>query len=84
MSLARINCRAHGRALISVLLHAVDLKMDQQEYDRLYLYLRSAELPSGFTKNQKDSLKRKSKSFIIRDDALFFRDAKKGVELKVS
>ena len=58
--------------------------MDQQEYDRLLLYLRSAELPSGFTKNQKDSLKRKSKSFIIRDDALFFRDAKKGVELKVS
>ena len=47
--------------------------MDQQEYDRLFLYLRSAELPSGFTKNQKDSLKRKSKSFII--------DAKKGVEL---
>ena len=33
---------------------------------------------------QKDSLKRKSKSFIIRDDALFFKDAKKGVELKVS
>ena len=52
--------------------------MDQQEYDRLFLYLRSAELPSGFTKNQKDSLKRKSKS-----DALFFKDAKKGVELKV-
>ena len=33
---------------------------------------------------QKDSLKRKSKSFVIRDDALFFKDAKKGVELKVN
>ena len=56
------------------LLHAVDL--NRSTIDCFCIF--------GFTKNQKDSLKRKSKSFIIRDDALFFKDAKKGVELKVS
>jgi hypothetical protein len=35
------------------------------------------------TKNQKDSLRRKCRSFIIKDDALFFRDVKKGADFKV-
>ena len=57
--------------------------MDQREYDTLFSYVKKGEFPSNFTKNQKDSLRRKSKCFFIKDGVLFFRDKKKNADLKV-
>ena len=58
--------------------------MEQKQYDDLFSYIRTKEFPTGYSKTQKDSLRRKSKSFIIKDGLLFFRDKKKNADLQVS
>ena len=57
--------------------------MDQVEYDVLLGYLVTSRFPDGHTKNQKDVLRRKAKSFLVRDGLLYHRDKKRGVDLQV-
>ena len=58
--------------------------MEQVEHDLLYGYIREGNFPDNITKNKKDSLRRKSKSFVMKDDGLlYFRDKKKNLDLKV-
>lgn len=48
------------------------------------VYIRSQHFPPTFTKNQRDSLRRKSKSFIIQENGLLhYRDKKKDIDLQV-
>ena len=56
--------------------------MEQKKYDDLFSYVRKKNFPAEFTKIQRDNLRRKSKSFVIKDGLLFFRD-KKNVDLQV-
>ena len=56
--------------------------MEQKKYDDLFSYVRKKNFPADFTKIQRDNLRRKSKSFVIKDGLLFFRD-KKNVDLQV-
>ncbi len=58
--------------------------MEKKEYDRILDHLRSKTLPSCLSKNVKDSLRRKSKQFVIKDDLLYFKDVKRQVDLQVS
>ena len=45
-------------------------------------HVRKKNFPADFTKIQRDNLRRKSKSLVIKDGLLFFRD-KKNVDLQV-
>ena len=56
--------------------------MEQKKYDDLFSYVRKKNFPADFTKIQRDNLRRKLKSFVIKDGLLFFRD-KKNVDLQV-
>ena len=56
--------------------------MEQKKYDDLFSYVRKKNFPADFTKIQRDNLRRKSKSLVIKDGLLFFRD-KKNVDLQV-
>ena len=42
--------------------------MDQGQYDALLSFLRTGKFPEGLTKNERDSLRRKSKSFVVNDE----------------
>ena len=55
-------------------------KMEQAQYDRIVGYLRTGSFPSSMTKNEKDSLRRKSKNFVVKDGLLFYRDKKKSAD----
>ena len=57
--------------------------MEQKKYDDLFSYVRKKYFPADFNKTQRDNLRRKSKSFVIKDGLLFFRDKKKNVDLQV-
>ena len=57
--------------------------MDQGEYDVLVSYLRTGKFPDIFTKNKKYSLRRKSKSFLLKDGLLYHRDKKRDADLQV-
>jgi hypothetical protein len=57
--------------------------MEEEEYDRILSSLKTRVLPTGLTKNQKDSFRRKCKQFVVKDDALFYRDHKKHIDLQV-
>ena len=57
--------------------------MDQVEYDVLQSYLVTSRFPDDYTKNQKDALRRKAKSFLVKDGRLHRRDKKRGVDLQV-
>ena len=46
-------------------------------------HLRTGSFPSSMTKNEKDSLRRKEKNFVIKDGLLFYRDKKKVADLQV-
>ena len=46
-------------------------------------HVRKKNFPADFAKIQRDNLRRKSKSFVIKDGLLFFRDKKKNVDLQV-
>ena len=37
-------------------------------------YLQTKTMPSDFTKNQKDSLRRKCKNFMLKEGLLYYRD----------
>ena len=50
-------------------------------YSTLHTYWEAAE---DLEKNQKDSLRRKSKNFLEKSGLLYFRDEKKSVDLHVS
>ena len=56
--------------------------MEQKKHDDLFSYVRKKNVPADFTKIQRDNLRRKSKSFVIKDGLLFFRN-KKNVDLQV-
>ena len=57
--------------------------MEQVQYDRIVSYLRTGSFPSSMTKNEKDSLRRKAKNFVVIDGLLFYRDKKKAADLQV-
>ncbi len=40
--------------------------MQQEEYDILYNYIHGEKFPESVSKNKKDSLLRKSKSFVVK------------------
>lgn len=44
--------------------------MDQTEYDVLVSYIVTSTIPKNYTKNQKDVLGRKAKSFLVKDGFL--------------
>ena len=46
-------------------------------------YLHIGSFPSSMTKNEKDSLRRKAKNFVVKDWLLFYRDKKKVADLQV-
>lgn len=58
-------------------------KMEQVQYDKIVSYLRTGNFPSSMTKNEKDSLRRKAKNFVVKDGLLFYRDQKKAADLLV-
>ena len=58
-------------------------KMEQVQYDGIVSYLRTGSFPSSMTKNEKDSLRRKAKNFLVKDGLLFYRDKKKAADLQV-
>ena len=62
-------------------LHAS--KMEEEEYDRIVSFLKTRVLPTDFTKNRKDSFRRKCKQFVAKDDTLYYRDHKKNIDLQV-
>ena len=53
-------------------------------YDTILRYIRTGKLPEDLEKNQKDSLRRKSKNFLEKSGLLYFHDEKKSVDLQVS
>ena len=57
--------------------------MDLVGYDVLQSYLVTSRFPDDYTKNQKDALRRKAKSFLVKDGLLHRRDKKRGVDLQV-
>ena len=58
--------------------------MEQGLYDLLFAYLRDKNLPPDLSKNKKDSLRRKAKSFVLKNDGLlYFRDKKRETDLQV-
>ena len=58
-------------------------KMEQGQYDRIVGYLRTGSFPSSMTKNEKDSLRRKTKNFAVKDGLLYYRDKTKAEDLQV-
>ena len=58
-------------------------KMEQRQYDRIVGYLRTGSFPSSMTKNEKDSLRRKAKNFVVKDGLLYYRDKRKAADLQV-
>ena len=58
--------------------------MEQLMYNNILHYLRIGKLPEDLEKNQKDSLRRKSKNYLEKSGLLYFRDGKKGTDLQVS
>ena len=56
--------------------------MDQAQYDHLFAFLCDGSFPAQFSRNEKDVLRRKSKSFIVKDEMLFFINGK-GADLQV-
>ena len=56
--------------------------MERQEYDTLVDYLTTNTFPSGYTKNEKDILRRKSKTYRLNADGKLYY-IKKGLELQV-
>ena len=53
-------------------------------YDTILRYICTGKLPEDLEKNQKDSLRRKSKNFLEKSGLLYFHDEKKSVDLQVS
>lgn len=52
--------------------------MDQEEYDLVFSYIRDGKFSTDLSKNKKDSVRRKCKSFIVKEDGLlYFRNKKK-------
>ena len=56
--------------------------MEQREYEKIFKYLQSGSFPS-LTRNEKDSLRRKAKNFVVKDGLLYYRDRKKNCDLQV-
>ena len=54
---------------------------DQVEYDVLLSYPVTSRFPDDYTKNQKDALRRKEKSFLVKDGLLHRRDKKRGEDI---
>ena len=59
------------------------LAMEDSHYYQLFVYLRTSEFPSGFTKIQRDSLRRRSQNFVVKDGLLHYRNKKKMTDLQV-
>ena len=52
--------------------------MDSKAYSQLTDYIAKGEVPEELTKNMKDVLRRKAKSYTVTNGLLFYRDVKKG------
>ena len=57
--------------------------MNQGEYDRIFAYLHTGKASSDLTKNERDSLRRKCKKFVVKDGLVYFRDKKTNRDLQV-
>ena len=57
--------------------------MDQEYYDILTTYLGTSKFPDNYSKNEKDCLRRRSKSFFIKDGLLYHRDSRNNVDQQV-
>ena len=58
--------------------------MEDNLYRSMVAYLRGGGFPDGMSKNEKDSLRRKSKRMLEKDGELLIRDSKTNVLLKVN
>ena len=76
-------CRFSVNITCALLVSVTTDKMNQEQYDVLLSYLRTAKLPSTLTKNEKDSLRRKSKSFLVKNGLLYHRNRKSDVDQQV-
>ena len=56
--------------------------MDQAQYNQLLAFLCDGSFPAQFSKNEKDVLRKKSKSFIVKDQMLFYINGK-GADLQL-
>ena len=56
--------------------------MDQSEYDILMSYLLTSNVTRDYTENQKDTLKRKAKRFLVKNGLLYHKDKKINVDLQ--
>ena len=54
-----------------------ELKMEQCQYDAILGVLRNGKVHENMSRNQKISLQRKAKSFILKDGLLFYKDMNK-------
>ena len=45
----------------------------KQEYDEFYCFLSKHEYPTGFSKSQKQGLRRKATNYKVERDLLFYR-----------
>ena len=55
--------------------------MDQDQYDRLLHYLLTGDFPAEMAKAEKDSLRKRSKNFLVKNGLLYYQ--KKNVDLQV-
>ena len=57
--------------------------MEQEKYDVLLNYVRCSRFPDNPSKNEKDLLRKKSKSYAVKDGLVYHRDKKSSVERQV-
>ena len=57
--------------------------MELDLYDQLHNLCCSGAFPSDLTKTARDSLRRKGKNFLVRNDLLYYKDKKRNVDLRV-
>ena len=80
----RKYCRSPTRgpsAELSALCRGIPAKMDLKQYKTLMDYLCTGEFPMDMIKAEKDSLRKKSKNFLLKDGLLYYR--RKNVDLQV-
>ena len=58
-------------------------EMDQEKYDMLFTYLTHKKLPEKLNKNERESIKRRSESFSVRNGLLFKLDRKTSIDQQV-
>lgn len=66
--------RGDKEFVLYLMVHSLTRRVEQEQYDQILAYLRTGNMPIHLSKNAKDSLRRKSKSFIAKDGMLFYKD----------